>query len=106
MIFAALVCYGVALNVARPVLLKYGAAPGDLPGASGRARADGSVRHRGAPGIELQLAQRGAVLRSACSGTGAAYALAATNVSRLGSTRASVTTYLIPAVALGSRRAP
>jgi drug/metabolite transporter (DMT)-like permease len=33
-------------------------------------------------------------------GTGAAYVLTATNVGRLGSTRASVTTYVIPVVAL------
>ena len=39
--------------------------------------------------------------RSACSARVPRYVLAANNVSRLGSTRASVTTYLIPAVALG-----
>ena len=41
-----------------------------------------------------------AVLALGVLGTGAAYVLAAANVGRLGSTRASVSTYLIPVVAL------
>jgi drug/metabolite transporter (DMT)-like permease len=100
MIFAALACYGVSLNVARPLLLRYGPLP-----VLCRAQAVALVLT--APFGITVLPQSSfswhsalAVVALGVFGTGAAYVLAAANVGRLGSTRASVSTYLIPVVAL------
>ncbi len=100
MIFGALACYGVALNVARPLLLKYGALP-----VICRAQAVALVLTAPfgiavLPESSFSWHSALAVVALGVLGTGAAYVLAANNVRRLGSTRASVTTYLIPAVAL------
>jgi drug/metabolite transporter (DMT)-like permease len=101
MIFAALACYGVSLNIARPLLLKYGGLP-----VICRAQAIALVLTTpfgiaALPASSFSWHSALAVVALGVLGTGAAYVLAATNVGRLGSTRASVTTYLIPAVALG-----
>ncbi len=100
MIFAALACYGVALNVARPVLLRYGPLP-----VLCRAQAVALVLTAPfgiavLPESSFSWHSALAVVALGVLGTGAAYVLAGANVSRLGSTRASVSTYLIPVVAL------
>ena len=77
-------------------------APRALPGPSRRPRADGAVRdRRRCRQSSFSWHSALAVVALGVLGTGAAYVLAAANVGRLGSTRASVSTYLIPAVALG-----
>jgi drug/metabolite transporter (DMT)-like permease len=100
MIFGALACYGVALNVARPLLMRYGALP-----VLCRAQAVALVLTvpfgiAVVPESSFKWHSALAVLALGVLGTGAAYVLAGANVSRLGSTRASVSTYLIPVVAL------
>lgn len=99
-ILAALVCYGVALNLAVPLQQRSGALPVlwraqgvalvlTVPfGLTGLDQIDGGWR----PTLAL--------LGLGVLGTSFAYVLAATNAGRLGSTRASVTTYVIPAVSL------
>jgi drug/metabolite transporter (DMT)-like permease len=100
MIFAALACYGVSLNMARPLLLRYGSLP-----VLCRAQAVALVLTApfgiaAVPRSSFAWTSALAVLALGVLGTGAAYVLAAANVGRLGSTRASVSTYLIPVVAL------
>jgi drug/metabolite transporter (DMT)-like permease len=100
LILAALVSYGFALNVARPLQQRHGALP-----VIWRAQLVGLVltapfgvpellHARWAPGPWLSLIALGAL------GTGVAYVLLATAAGRLGAARASATTFLIPPVAL------
>ncbi len=100
MILGALACYGVALNVAGPVQRRVGSiavigralplafvwtAPMGIAGVGESTFAWGSF---------LAVAVLGAF------GTGVAFVLMASNTGRYGSTRASSTTYLIPAMSI------
>jgi drug/metabolite transporter (DMT)-like permease len=100
MILAALASYGFALNLARPLQMRYGALPVIL-----RAQAVALVLT--APlGVPELLAARFtagpllSLLALGALGTGLAYVLLAVAAGRLGATRASATTFLIPPVAL------
>ena len=101
MIVAALCCYGVALNLAAPLQQRNGALP-----VLWRAQAVATVATLpfGLPHvaeIELQTGPILAVVALGVLGTALAFVGAAANAGRFGSTRASVTAYLIPVVALG-----
>ncbi|MCB0966685.1 MAG: DMT family transporter [Ilumatobacter sp.] len=100
MILAALACYGVALNVAGPLQRRVGSlavigralplaflwtAPMGIVGLGDSSFSWGSF---------LAVAALGAL------GTGVAFVMMASNAGRYGSTRASSTTYLIPAVSI------
>jgi drug/metabolite transporter (DMT)-like permease len=100
LILAALVSYGFALNVARPVQQRSGALP-----VIWRAQAVALLltaplglpevlRARWAAGPLLSLLALGAL------GTGVAYVLTVMAAGRLGATKASATAFLIPPVAL------
>ncbi len=100
MILAAVASYGFALNLARPLQQRNGALP-----VIWRAQAVGLLltapfgladlaSARWTPGPLL------AVLALGMLGTGLAYVLMAVAAGRVGATRASATTFLIPAVAL------
>ena len=100
MILAALVCYGIALNLAGPVQRQLGSLP-----VIGRALAVAFVLT--APfGIAtisdstFEWGSAAAVAVLGAFGTGVAYVLMASNAGRFGSTRASSTTYLIPGVSI------
>lgn len=100
LILAALVSYGFALNLARPLQQRNGALPVIW-------RAQGMALVLTAPlGIpDLRSAHWTpppllALLALGTLGTGIAYVLLAVAAGRLGATRASATTFLIPAVAL------
>ncbi len=100
LILAALVSYGVALNLARPLQQRSGALP-----VIWRAQAVALVLT--APlGLPELLAVRWtpgpllAMLALGALGTGVAYVVVALAAGRLGATRASATTFLIPPVAL------
>lgn len=100
MIFAALVSYGVALNIARSLQQKYGAAP-----VIWRAQAVALVLT--APlGIPDFLAAHWtavpllSMLALGVFGTAIANVLMASAAGRFGAARASATTFLIPVVAL------
>lgn len=100
LIIGALACYGVALNLAVPLQRHYGALP-----VIWRAQAVALVLTApmgvlSLPGSRFAWHSAAAVLALGALGTGAAYAIAATNAGRLGSTRASVTTYIIPVVSV------
>jgi drug/metabolite transporter (DMT)-like permease len=100
LILAALVSYGFALNVARPVQQRNGALP-----VIWRAQAVALVltaplglpevlRARWSPGPLFSLLALGAL------GTGVAYVLTVMAAGRVGATKASATAFLIPPVAL------
>jgi drug/metabolite transporter (DMT)-like permease len=100
LILAALVSYGFALNIARPVQQRNGALP-----VIWRAQALALVltapvglqellRARWSPGPLFSLLALGAL------GTGVAYVLTVMAAGRVGATKASATAFLIPPVAL------
>jgi drug/metabolite transporter (DMT)-like permease len=100
MILAALLSYAFALNLARPLQQRFGALP-----VIWRAQAVALIltaplglrdlaSARWIPGPLLSLLALGAL------GTGVAYVLMGLAAGRLGATRASATTFLIPPVAL------
>jgi drug/metabolite transporter (DMT)-like permease len=100
LILAALVSYGFALNIARPVQQRNGALP-----VIWRAQAVALVltaplglpellRARWSPGPLFSLLALGAL------GTGVAYVLTVMAAGRVGATKASATAFLIPPVAL------
>ena len=100
LILAALVCYGFAINLAHPLQLRHGALPVIL-----RAQAVAAVLTAplGVPELLAARWQPGpllAVLALGTLGTGLAFVLMGAATTRFGPTRASGTTFLIPAVAL------
>jgi drug/metabolite transporter (DMT)-like permease len=101
LVVLATVCYGVAINIAGPLQQRYGSI--DL---MGRVLAIATVLT--APlGLwqldeaEWELGPTLAVIVLGVVGTGLAFVLMGTLVGRVGGTRASFITYLIPVVALG-----
>jgi drug/metabolite transporter (DMT)-like permease len=100
LILAALVSYGFALNLARPLQQRYGALP-----VIWRAQAVGVVLTAplGLPDLlaaHFTLGPLLCLLALGALGTGVAYVLTAMAAGRVGATRASATTFLIPPVAL------
>jgi len=100
LILAALVSYGFALSIAQPLQHRYGALP-----VIWRAQivaliltaplgAPDLLTARWSPGPVLSLLALGAL------GTGIAFVVATTVAGRIGPTRTSATTFLIPGVAL------
>lgn len=100
MVLAATACYGIAINVASPLQRRYGsvslmrwmlllATLWTLPfGISGLGNS------------RFEMNTSAALLVLGVVGTGFAYLMMATLVGRVGPTRASLITYLIPVVAL------
>jgi drug/metabolite transporter (DMT)-like permease len=100
MIMAALVSYGFALNLARPLQQRNGALP-----VIWRAQMLALVLTAplGLPDVLAAHWKPGpvaALLALGALGTGVAYVVMSIAAGRLGATRASGTTFLIPAVAL------
>ena len=99
-IISALMCYGLALNIAVPLQQRHGALP-----VLWRAQAVALVLTVPLGLVHLDEVEFDwgpflAIVALGVLGTSFAYVLAATNAGRLGSTRASVTTYIIPVVSL------
>ena len=100
LILAALLSYGFALNLARPLQLRNGALP-----VIWRAQMVGLVLTAplGVPevvGATWTLGPWLSLIALGALGTGVAYALLVTAAGRMGATRASASTFLIPPVAL------
>jgi len=100
MVLVATMCYGLATNLAGPLQRRYGSVP-----LMGRMLALATVWTApfGLVGAAHSGIARGPVLATVVLGvvgTGAAFALMASLVGRVGGTRASFITYLIPLVAL------
>jgi drug/metabolite transporter (DMT)-like permease len=100
LILAAVVSYGFALNLARPLQQQYGALPTIL-----RAQIVAVILTApfGVPDViaaSWTLAPFFSLLMLGAFGTGVAFVLLATAAGRVGATRASSTAFLIPPVAL------
>mgnify|MGYP002629517878 CR=1 FL=1 len=100
MILAALVCYGIALNLAGPIQRQLGSLP-----VIGRALGIALVLTApfGIAAISdstFEWGSAAAVSVLGAFGTGVAYVVMGSNAGRFGSTRASSTTYLIPGVSI------
>jgi drug/metabolite transporter (DMT)-like permease len=100
MILAALVCYGIALNVAGPIQRPIGSLP-----VIGRSLAIAFVFTTpfGLAAFNdstFEWGSAAAVAVLGALGTGLAFVLMASNAGRYGGTRASSTTYLIPGVSI------
>jgi drug/metabolite transporter (DMT)-like permease len=100
LIFGALACYGVAINLAVPLQRHYGALPVIWQAQAVAVILTAPMGLASVSGSHFAWRSALSVLALGALGTGAAYAIATTNAGRLGSTRASVTTYIIPVVSL------
>lgn len=101
LVIAATICYGIAINIAAPLQQRYGSM-----GVMGRMLALAAVWTApygilSIPGSEFDWAAVGSVVVIGALGTGLAFVLIGSLVGSVGSTRASLITYLIPVVALG-----
>ncbi len=100
LVVLATVCYGLAINIAAPLQARYGSRPlmaRMLALATLWTLPYGLV---GLPSASLAPAPVAAVAVLGLVGTGLAFLIMGTLVGRVGSTRASFITYLIPVVAL------
>lgn len=100
MVLAAVVSYGFAVNLARPLQIAHGALPVLL-----RAQAVALVLTAplGVPDLlamRFEVAPILSVVALGALGTGVAFVLMSIAAGRLGATRASATTFLMPPVAL------
>jgi drug/metabolite transporter (DMT)-like permease len=100
LVLLAVVCYGVAINIAAPLTQRYGSLP---VMARMLALAVVWTAPLGLVGLTRSSFEWGplaAIATLGAVGTGLAFVLMGTLVSRVGSSRASFATYLIPVVAL------
>ncbi len=100
LVIAATVCYGFALNLAPPLQQRYGSVNlmAKMLALATIWTAPYGLWELGE--AEWEAGPVAAVVTLGVVGTGVAFALMATLVGRVGSTRASFITYLIPVVAL------
>ena len=100
LVLLATLCYGLATNLAAPLQARYGSRK-----VMARMLALATIWTLpfglvGLPGSHVELAPLLAVIVLGVVGTGVAYLLMGTLVGRVGPTRASFITYLIPVVSL------
>jgi drug/metabolite transporter (DMT)-like permease len=100
MIMAALVFYGFALNMAVPLQRQYGALPVMWRAQAFALLFTSPLAVVGIGDSHFAWHSMVAMIGLGSLGTALAYVLVADNAGRIGSTRASVTTYLIPVVSL------
>ncbi|MTH90549.1 MAG: EamA family transporter [Actinobacteria bacterium] len=100
LIMCALCCYGIALNLAVPLQKKYGALPVIVRALAVALILTAPFGIAAIPNSSFAWHSLFAMVGLGVGGTGIAYALATTLAGRVGSTRTSVTTYIIPVVAL------
>jgi drug/metabolite transporter (DMT)-like permease len=100
LILAALVSYGFALNLARPLQQKHGALPVILRAQAVALALTAPLGLKDVMGAEWSAGPALSILALGVLGTGIAYNLMAVAAGRFGATRASATTFLIPGVAL------
>ena len=100
MIMAALTCYGVAINVAGPLQREHGALPVIRTALGGAALIATPTGLIGLTRSSAETSSIVALVVLGVFGTGVAYVFHLGNTGRLGATRASTTTYLIPGVSI------
>jgi drug/metabolite transporter (DMT)-like permease len=100
LILAALVSYGFALNLARPLQQKHGALPVILRAQAVAIILTAPLGLKDVAAANWSAGPALSILALGVLGTGIAYNLMAVAAGRFGATRASATTFLIPGVAL------
>ena len=100
LILAALVSYGFALNLARPLQQRNGALPVILRAQAVAIVLTAPLGLRDVAAAHWSWGSALSILALGALGTGVAYNLMAVAAGRFGATRASATTFLIPGVAL------
>jgi drug/metabolite transporter (DMT)-like permease len=100
LVLIAVGCYGVAINIAAPLTQRYGSLP-----VMARMLGLGAIWTApfglaSLPGSTFEPGSFAAVAALGALGTGLAFVLMGRLIARVGSSRASVATYLIPVVAL------
>ena len=100
LILAALVSYGFALNLARPLQQRHGALPVILRAQAVAIVLTAPLGIREVAQAHWSWASALSILALGVLGTGLAFNLMAIAAGRFGATRASATTFLIPGVAL------
>jgi drug/metabolite transporter (DMT)-like permease len=100
LIMSALCCYGIALNLAVPLQQKHGALPVIVRAQVVAFVLTAPFGIAAIPSSSFAWHSLFAMVGLGVGGTGIAYALTTTLAGRVGSTRTSVTTYIMPVVAL------
>ncbi len=100
MLLVAVVCYGIAINIAAPLQQRYGSVPVMARMLVFAAVFTTPFGLASVPGSRFAWASFAAVAVLGVVGTGLAFALMGRLVGRVGGTRAAFATYLIPVVAL------
>lgn len=100
LIVVGFVFYGFAYNVATPLQQEFGSLPVIWRAQMAALAMTVPFGLTGLGDVHLSAKPAVMVLLLGVFGTGVAFAVAISNTGRLGPTRASVTTYLIPAVSL------
>ena len=100
MIFVALACYGVALNISVGLQRQYGALPIIVRAQAVAFVLTAPFGLASLPDAEFSWSAFSAMIVLGIGGTGIAYFMAVTLAGKVGSTRTSVTTYIMPVVAL------
>jgi drug/metabolite transporter (DMT)-like permease len=100
LVLAAVACYGVAINIAAPVTQRYGSVPVMARMLGLAAIWTAPLGLAGVPGSSFAWPSLVAIAALGALGTGVAFVLMGRLVARVGSSRASFATYLIPVVAL------
>lgn len=100
MIFVALACYGVALNLSVPLQRQFGALPVIVRAQAVAFVLTSPFGIASLPDASFSWTAMAAMVLLGVGGTGIAYYMAVTLAGKVGSTRTSVTTYIMPVVAL------
>ena len=100
MIFIALACYGVALNLSVGLQRQYGALPVIVRAQAVAFVLTAPFGIASVPDASFSWTAFIAMVVLGIGGTGIAYYMAVTLAGKVGSTRTSVTTYIMPVVAL------
>ena len=100
LIFIALACYGVALNISVGLQRQYGALPIIVRAQAVALVLTAPFGIASLPDASFSWSAFSAMVVLGIGGTGIAYYMAVTLAGKVGSTRTSVTTYIMPVVAL------
>lgn len=100
LVLLAVASYGFALNVARPLQLKYGALPVIWRAQAVALLLTAPLGVGDAIGAHWSLVPALSLLALGALGTGAAFVIAAVAAGRFGATAASATAFLMPTVAV------
>jgi len=101
LVLLATVCYGMAITIGAPMQQRYGALPVMARILALAALWTAPFGIFGLGGSDFAWPSLGAIAALGVLGSGVAFVLMGTLVGRVGSTRGSFATYLIPVVAMG-----